>query len=91
MKGIIFEIGLLAFFVSAVAFGSQGNSLFDTISRAFIVFICVELIATAALAIASSGANDTKAGEQQNHNEQNAAAASLTENKHQQLTVRTKA
>lgn len=91
MKSIIFEIGLLAFFVSAVAFGSQGSSLFETISRAFIVFVCVELTATAALAIASSGDNHTKAGEQQNHNDQNAAAASLRENKHHQPTVQAKA
>lgn len=91
MKGIIFEIGLLAFFVSAVAFASQGSSLFETISRAFLVFVGVELTAAAAFAIAAAGGNRPKGGEQQNHNDQNAAAASLRENKHHQPTVQAKA
>jgi hypothetical protein len=38
---LIFQVGLLAFFIATVAFGLQHNSLLDTISRAFIVFISV--------------------------------------------------
>ncbi len=54
MKTVVFELGLLAFFVSAVVFGSQGASLFDVIARAFIVFIGVELAATTVLAMLST-------------------------------------
>ncbi len=53
MKTIVFELGLLAFFVSAVVFGAQGASLFDMIARAFIVFIGIELAATTVLAMVS--------------------------------------
>ena len=53
MKTIVFELGLLAFFVSAVVFGSQGASLFDMIAQAFIVFIGIEIAAAAALAMIS--------------------------------------
>jgi hypothetical protein len=54
MKTVVFELGLLAFFVSAVVFGAQGASLFDVIARAFIVFIGVELAATTVLAMLST-------------------------------------
>ena len=54
MKAIVFEFGLLAFFVSAVVFGAQGASLFDMVARAFIVFIGIELAATVVLALISS-------------------------------------
>ena len=46
MNKIIYQIGLLSFFVTSVVFGLQGFSLFDTISRAFIVFIGVVLTGT---------------------------------------------
>jgi hypothetical protein len=46
MNKIIYQIGLLSFFVTSVVFGLQGFTLFDTISRAFIVFIGVELTGT---------------------------------------------
>ncbi len=65
MKTIVFELGLLAFFVSAVVFGAEGISLFDVISRAFIVFIGVELAATTVLAMVSprSSNQETEARE----------------------------
>ncbi len=53
MKSIVFELGLLAFFVSAVVFGSQGASLFDMIAQAFIVFIGIEIAAAAIFAMIS--------------------------------------
>lgn len=46
MNKIIFQIGMLSFFVTSVVFGLQGFSLFETITRAFIVFIGVELAGT---------------------------------------------
>ena len=51
MKTVVFELGLLGFFVSAVVFGAQGANLFDMVSRAFIVFIGIELAATLVLAM----------------------------------------
>jgi hypothetical protein len=54
MKTVVFEVGLLGFFVSAVVFGAQGTNLFDTIARAFIVFIGIELAATLVLAMIMS-------------------------------------
>ncbi len=50
MTRTIFQIGLLAFFVSAVIFGLEQEGLFDSIMRAFIVFVSVELTSTLALA-----------------------------------------
>ncbi len=66
MKTIVFELGLLAFFVSAVVFGAEGVSLFDMISRAFIVFIGVELAATTVLAMVSPGPHQREAEAREN-------------------------
>lgn len=44
MNKLIFQIGILAFFISAVIFGVQEFSLFDTLARAFIVFIAVVIL-----------------------------------------------
>jgi hypothetical protein len=41
MTRIMLQIGTLAFFVSAVFFGSQGLPLMDIVTRSFIVFIAV--------------------------------------------------
>jgi hypothetical protein len=41
MTKIMLQIGTLAFFVSAVFFGSQGLPLMDILTRSFIVFIAV--------------------------------------------------
>lgn len=41
MNKLVFQIGILAFFISAVIFGVQEFSLFDTLARAFLVFITV--------------------------------------------------
>lgn len=64
MNKIIFQIGMLSFFVTSVVFGLQGFSLFETISRAFIVFIGVELTGTFLLTALSwssvEGKNKTK-------------------------------
>jgi hypothetical protein len=55
MTKIMLQIGTLAFFVSAVFFGSQGLILMDILTRSFIVFIgvvagqAVLLMATAAM------------------------------------------
>jgi hypothetical protein len=41
MTKVMFQIGLLSFFVSAVIFGIQGLAVMDMIARAFIVFIAM--------------------------------------------------
>ncbi len=45
MNKIIFQIGLLAFCVCVVLFGTQMSSLLDAIVRSFLVFIGVILLA----------------------------------------------
>jgi hypothetical protein len=49
---IIFQIGILAFCVTAVILGLQNVSLMETISRSFVVFVGVVL--TVALALTAS-------------------------------------
>ena len=43
MNKVIFQIGLLAFFVATVVFGTEGHPLLGILSRAFVVFIGVIL------------------------------------------------
>lgn len=54
MTRVMFQIGLLAFFVSAVIFGTQGLALMDMIARAFIVFVAVVGGQLVVLMVASS-------------------------------------
>ncbi len=51
MSKIIFQIGALAFFVSLVAFSTEGFSLIDTVARAFIVFVAVIVALTTLLVL----------------------------------------
>lgn len=51
MNRVIFQLGLLAFFIATVAFGLQHDSLLDTVSRAFIVFITVVVAAAGVVAL----------------------------------------
>ena len=53
MTKVMFQIGLLAFFVSAVIFGTQGLPVMDAIARAFIVFIAVVGAQVVVLVVAS--------------------------------------
>jgi hypothetical protein len=53
MTKVMFQIGLLAFFVSAVVFGTQGFSVMDMVARAFIVFIAVVAGQVIVLVVAS--------------------------------------
>jgi hypothetical protein len=60
MRKVIFELGLLAFCVSAVVFVLQGFGIFDTLGRAFIVFIGVVLTGAIGLAVSAWFAADLK-------------------------------
>jgi hypothetical protein len=53
MTKVMFQIGLLAFFVSVVIFGTQGLALMDMIARSFIVFIAVVAGQVIVLVVAS--------------------------------------
>jgi hypothetical protein len=54
MTKVMFQIGLLAFFVSAVIFGTEGLPIMDAVARAFIVFIAVVGAQVVVLVVASS-------------------------------------
>lgn len=54
MTKVVLQVGMLAFFVSAVVFGTQGLPLFDIIARAFIVFIGVVMVQVVLLIAATS-------------------------------------
>jgi len=53
MNRIIFQLGLLAFFVACVLFAIEGFTIFAAIGRAFIVFIAVILAGAALLVVTS--------------------------------------
>jgi hypothetical protein len=54
MTKVMVQIGLLAFFVSAVIFGTEGLPVMDAVARAFIVFIAVVGAQVVVLVVASS-------------------------------------
>jgi hypothetical protein len=63
---IIFQIGLLAFCVSAVIFATERMHLVEAVSRSFIVFVGVVLVSAAALMVVSTvGKKHTDAGSPQ--------------------------
>ena len=60
MRKVIFELGLLAFCVSTVVFVLQGYGIFDTLGRAFIVFIGLVMTGAVGLALSAWYAVDLK-------------------------------
>ena len=60
MNKIIFQIGLLAFCIAAVVFGTQGMGVLDMVARAFIVFVAVVCAAALILIVASSLAGKSR-------------------------------
>jgi len=44
MNKLIFQVGLLAFFISLAVFSLQSIPLFEAIVRSFIVFVAVEVV-----------------------------------------------
>jgi hypothetical protein len=63
MNKIIFQIGLLAFFASSVFFASDGLDLMGIVSRGFLVFVGVVLLAAGGLLVSSLflvGKDETK-------------------------------
>lgn len=60
MNKIIFQLGLLAFFVCIIFFASQNHAILDTIARSFIVFVGVVFLATLVLAASMLFTNKVK-------------------------------
>jgi hypothetical protein len=54
MNKIVFQIGILGFCVSAVVFGGSGGSVLDIVSRSFIIFVGIVVVAAAVLFVAGS-------------------------------------
>jgi len=54
MTKVMFQVGLLGFFVSALYFGTQGMPLMDMVLRSFIVFIAIVLVQAAIFVIIAS-------------------------------------
>jgi hypothetical protein len=51
MNRILFQLGLLGFFGACVFFGLEGFPMFESIGRAFIVFIAVVIAGTTLLGL----------------------------------------
>jgi hypothetical protein len=54
MTKVMFQVGLLGFFVATVFFGTQGMPLMDMVLRSFIVFMAVVLGQTAIFVMVAS-------------------------------------
>jgi cation transporter-like permease len=54
MNKTIFQIGLLAFCIATVVFGTQGLGVIETVSRSFIVFMVVVCSIAVMLVISSA-------------------------------------
>ena len=59
MNRVIFQIGMLSFFIAMVVFGIQGYSLIDLVTRSFIVFMGVLLALTGVFAAGAFFARQT--------------------------------
>lgn len=59
MTKVMFQVGLLGFFVSALYFGMQGMPLMDMVLRSFIVFIAIVLV-QAAIVVSMASMKKTK-------------------------------
>lgn len=60
MNKVIFQIGLLAFFIATIIFGTEGHSLLGILSRAFVVFIVVSVALGGILALGLFLASEDK-------------------------------
>lgn len=60
MTKVMFQVGLLGFFVSALYFGTQGMPLMDMVLRSFIVFIGIVVVQAMIFVIVASMKKTTK-------------------------------
>ena len=76
MTKVVLQVGILAFCVSAVLFGTQDLPLFAIVARAFIVFIAVVLAQVLLLMVATTmkhGAPQRTASAQRHEDHETAA------------------
>jgi hypothetical protein len=62
MTKVMFQVGLLAFFISAIVFGTQDMPLMDMILRAFIVLIATILVQAVVFIMVASMKTKPKTG-----------------------------
>lgn len=76
MTKVVLQVGVLAFCVSAVLFGTQGLPLFAIVARAFIVFIAVVFAQVLLLMVATNmkHAAPQRTAPAQKHEDNEAAA-----------------
>ena len=67
MNKLIFQIGLLAFLISTVIFGTEDYPLIDTIARAFMVFIAVIVTTACVLTVSVVAASRQEPAGQEEH------------------------
>jgi SNF family Na+-dependent transporter len=68
MNKIIFQIGLLAFCVSAVVYATQGMSFLDVVARSFIIFMVTIGVLIGIVIIVSTFTTKEKALDEANPN-----------------------
>ncbi len=69
MNKLIFQIGLLAFFIALAVFSLQSIPLFESIIRAFIIFVAVELVLGFGIVLVVWNSDDKKRNaEKDEHN-----------------------
>jgi hypothetical protein len=73
MTKVMFQVGLLAFFIAAILFGTQGMPLMDMILRAFIVFIATVLVQAIIFVMVASMKSPKKAAREVSHPDHNHA------------------
>jgi len=62
MTKVMFQVGLLGFFVSALYYGTQGIPLMGTVVRSFIVFIAIVLGQAVIFVVLASMKHASKSG-----------------------------
>jgi len=87
MTKVMFQVGLLGFFVAIVFFGTQGMPLMDMVLRSFIIFIAVVLGQTAIFVMVASMKTAKKGPAVKGHEEHHHAAPAAPETPAQQTTT----
>jgi hypothetical protein len=85
MTKVMFQVGLLGFFVSAIVFGTHGMPLMDMILRSFIVFIAVVMVQAIIFIMVGSMKRPTKGhGHEMHAGERAPAPPAADQNAHSQ-------
>jgi hypothetical protein len=74
MTKVMFQVGLLSFFVSAIVFGTHGMPLMDMVLRSFIVFIAVVMMQAIIFVMVGSMKRPAKGHGHEMHSSDHASA-----------------